>query len=97
MAMEDAFVLSSLVGHAVKAGVDMTEAFRAYDLVRRPRTQLLVRTSREAGRVWSFERTGLGDDVETLRTVIGQRWGWIWEGDLLGEVEEGRRWLEAGL
>lgn len=95
MAIEDAYVLSSLIAHALRARIDITAAFRAYDMVRRPRTQLLVETSREAGRVWSFERHEIGSDLEKVAREVQTRWGWIWEEDLRAEVEEGRRFVEA--
>ena len=86
MALEDAYVLSSLVG-AVRCSSGLEGAFRAFDRVRRPRTQRLVRTSREAGRLYDLELEGVGGDVGRLRGDIGGRMGWIWEGDLVGDLE----------
>ena len=97
MAFEDAYVLSSLVGHALRLSIDLSAAFRAYDMVRRPRTQLLAETSREAGRVWCFERRGIKDDLEKIEEVVQTRFRWIWEGNLLEEVEIGVRFVEGVL
>ncbi len=57
MGIEDCYVLGNLIGEA-KSVADLDRAFRAYDEVRRPRTQKLVTTSREAGRLWDFELEG---------------------------------------
>lgn len=93
MALEDAYVLSSLLGALVAErrpsppSANVVHAFRAYDRVRRPRTQRLVSTSREAGKLYDLEGEGVGDDKERLREDLRARMGWIWDEDLEGEVE----------
>ena len=57
MALEDAYVLSNLLG-AVEKSSDIEREFRAFDAVRRPRTQKLVATSRP-GRCTTWNRPGL--------------------------------------
>ena len=78
MALEDAYVMSSLLG-AVQGSSDVESAFRAFDAVRRPRTQRLVRTSRDAGALYDLEKEGVGDDVDRLREDLSVRYRWIWE------------------
>lgn len=90
MAIEDAFVLSSLLAQ-VKEPSRVESAFKAYDAVRRVRTQRLVASSREAGSLWSMELEGIKDDLDKLRQNIMTRMQWIWEEDLEAEVEEGKR------
>lgn len=90
MALEDAYVLSSLLGALVlerRSDDDVVHAFRAYDHVRRPRTQGLVRTSREASEVYDLMREGLGDDAEKVKENLMTRFRWIWDEDLEGEVD----------
>lgn len=92
MALEDAYVLSELLGALVRErrpndDDDVAHAFRAYDHVRRPRTQRLVRTSREASEVYDLVRDGVGDDAERVREDLRTRFGWIWDEDLEGEVD----------
>ena len=68
MAIEDAAVLSALLGNV--KGADPSElerALRAYDAVRRPRTQRLVTTSRDAGMLYDFQKEGVGDDPELIK------------------------------
>jgi salicylate hydroxylase len=81
MALEDAYILSSLLGQA--KNVDETEdAFRVYDATRRPRTQRLVTTSREAGQTYELENKDVGDDEEKLRRNLDERQRWIWNHNL---------------
>lgn len=91
MALEDAYVLSSLLGAIVERPSpdddDVVHAFRAYDRVRRPRTQRLVSTSREAGKLYDLEGEGVGGDKERLREDLRARMGWIWDEDLEAEVD----------
>ncbi len=86
MALEDAYVLSGLLG-AVQGSADIEKAFGAFDRVRRPRTQRLVRTSREAGELYELEREGVWDDGDRVRESLLGRYSWIWEEDLEGELE----------
>lgn len=83
MAIEDAAVLSVLLGNVKGAGPSGLErAFRAYDAVRRPRTQRLVTTSRDAGMLYDFQKEGVGDDPELIKQDLLQRMKWIWDLDL---------------
>ncbi|OAK97946.1 mannitol 1-phosphate dehydrogenase [Phaeosphaeriaceae sp. SRC1lsM3a] len=83
MAMEDAYVLSSLINAA--GGVENIEkAFAAYDAVRRDRTQEVVRRSLEAGQAYGF---ALGSDDEgEVKSVLEESFERIWGVDLEGEV-----------
>lgn len=81
MALEDAHVLSHLLGQAEESS-DIEEAFRVYDSKRRERTQKLVTTSREAGLLYDFQGEGIGDDVQKLKKNLDERYKWIWDDDL---------------
>ena len=81
MALEDAYILSSLLG-AIDKSAEIECAFRAFDAVRRPRTQKLVTTSRAAGELYEFEYEGIGDDLEAVKKNLETRNDWIWEHDL---------------
>lgn len=87
MALEDSYVMSSLLG-AVQESSDIEGAFRAFDAVRRPRTQKLVTTSRETGELYDLEAEGVGDDADKLRENLATRYKWIWEKDLEGDLAE---------
>lgn len=84
MCLEDSYILSRLIGEA-KTAQDLDAAFKAFDGVRRPRTQRLVRTSREAGLLYEFELEG--DDLEAIERNFKVRMNWIWNVDLQQELE----------
>ena len=84
MALEDAYVLSSLLGH-VRTVEELELAFEAYDHVRRPRAMKLVETSRACGDVYEFLGPETGDDAQKIDENLSRRWDWIWEEDVAGE------------
>lgn len=92
MAMEDAYILSNLVG-TVNDPEDFKDIFKAYDAVRRPRTQKLVQKSREAGLYHAFELENVGDDLEALRREGPVLHHWVWGIDLEGQLEEAKAML----
>lgn len=81
MAVEDAYVLSSLL-ERINDGSDIGSVFKAYDEVRRPRSQRLVACSRETGMLYDFELDETRDDRERLKNNLDQRLRWIWEEDI---------------
>ncbi|KAI0399614.1 mannitol 1-phosphate dehydrogenase 2 [Xylaria palmicola] len=89
MCIEDSYVLGNLIGEA-NSIEDLDRAFRAYDEVRRPRSQKIVTTSREAGRLWDFELESHGDDVDTMQRNMESRMRWIWNVDLPAELERAK-------
>lgn len=88
MAIEDAYVLSTLLGHVEHAD-EVERAFNAYDTIRRERTQKLVATTREASHLWELEHPDHGEDFESISRNINERMLWIWNEDLEAEVEKG--------
>lgn len=89
MALEDAYVLSDLLG-SVRTVEGIEAAFRVYDAVRRPRTQKVVTTSRAAGQLYDFEGVGIGDDEEKIRENLENRYRWIWDEDLEVHLNEAK-------
>jgi salicylate hydroxylase len=94
MCVEDVYVLSELLSqcHQKKR---LVKAFHAYDAVRRPRSQRLVTTSKEAGKLWQFEGEGVGDDLEALRGNALSRMDWIWDCEISDDLKTARRIMEA--
>ena len=93
-ALEDAFILSSLLGNrSVKSPDDVVSAFVAYDSVRRPRSQKVVTTSREAGMLYEYEGTGVGANEDKIRETLKGMYEWIWSEDLDRQLEEAERVL----
>jgi salicylate hydroxylase len=89
MALEDAYILSNLLGQAKNVD-EIEDAFRVYDATRRPRTQRLVTTSREAGEMYELENKDVGDDEETLRRNLDERQRWIWNHNLESDMVKAR-------
>lgn len=85
MAIEDSFVLSGLMGQETING-DLEAAFKAYDAVRRGRSQKLVTWSKRQAEVYEFEVPELGDDQEKVAAELRTRMGWIWNEDLSAEA-----------
>ncbi|KAL7621891.1 hypothetical protein AAE478_007391 [Parahypoxylon ruwenzoriense] len=85
MCIEDCYILGSLIAE-VEDAQDLGKAFQAYDEVRRPRTQKLVKTSREAGMLYEFELEG--DDLEAIEKNFKSRMSWIWDVDLQQDLEK---------
>ncbi|TVY45272.1 6-methylsalicylic acid decarboxylase [Lachnellula subtilissima] len=80
-AIEDAYILTHLLGK-VNSLEDIEDAFRAYDHVRRPRTQKVV-----AARLYEFEDETVGTDLYLLKKNLETRYNWIWNEDLLQQLE----------
>ena len=72
-------------------------AFAAYDQVRRPRSQKVVTTSREAGRLGAFEEEGVGSNIEKVRERLSNRMHWIWNRDMVAQNAEAVRLFEESL
>jgi len=90
MAFEDAYILSNLLGMA--RGPEHVEGvFRAFDGVRRKRSQNVIKASRRAGQANSFRDPEIGDDFEKLRLDIEARYRWVWDFDLESTLVEAKK------
>lgn len=86
LGIEDAYVMGMLLKE-VNAPSDFDAAFEAFDHVRRPRTQRLVATSREAGQLYNFELEGIGDDIVKAAEKLRTRMAWIWDHRVEDDVD----------
>jgi len=86
-AIEDAFILSNLLG-TINSVDEIERAFHAYDAVRRPRSQKVVATSRDAAKVYEFEDENLGTDLEMIGRILEKRYDWIWNEDLPEQLKK---------
>lgn len=94
MAIEDAYIMSCLLGLARASGDDMPVAFSVYDELRRIRSQRLVTRSKRMGMFWELEAPGIGDDPEKFRANAENQFSWVWEHDLEKELEYGKQLLK---
>jgi len=63
-AIEDALVPTILLSKIAKVASELAYAFIAYDQVRKPNSQRVVKTSREAGDVMGMKVPGVEGDVK---------------------------------
>ena len=96
MAIEDALVLETLVGK-VASVAQLPNAFAAFDQVRRPRTQKIVTTSREAGELIAMKLPGVGNDLRKMREKLETRMHWIWHRDMVAQNDEAIKKFEESL
>ncbi|CAJ2502203.1 Uu.00g095970.m01.CDS01 [Anthostomella pinea] len=85
--IEDCYILGNLIAEARSVG-GLHRAFRAYEEIRRPRTLKLVETSRQAGLLYDFESQG--DDLEAVERDMKSRMSWIWDINLVAELEKAK-------
>lgn len=90
-AIEDAHVLSELLGDPrVQDLEDFIAALKAYDIVRRPRSQEVVTSSKENAYVVCLCKEGIMDDGERLKETFNRRFRWLWDVDVEAEAERAR-------
>jgi salicylate hydroxylase len=93
-AIEDAFILSNLLGQ-VNTVDEIEKAFHAYDAVRRPRSQKVVATSRDAVKIYEFEDEKLKSDLDMIKRTLEMRYNWIWNEDLPQQLKTAKEIMGA--
>jgi salicylate hydroxylase len=80
-AIEDAMILETVLG-IVREPRQLDAAFRAYDEVRRARTQRIVESSKVTGVIMCGKAPDVGLDVDALRKALAGRWAFIYALDM---------------
>lgn len=93
MAMEDAFLLSRLIAD-VGSSDNIEAAFKAYDAVRRPRTQGCIQRSIENGLAYNFMVEGVEDDMNKLEQKLNENFRWLWYEDLEEQLRRAQKVLK---
>ena len=94
-AIEDAFILSSLLGdEKTQSASNIPAAFKAYDAIRRPRSQKVVATSRAAGLTYAFQGPAQ-DNLEKIGEELLKRYQWIWDEDMEKQAERAKSLLKG--
>lgn len=97
-AIEDAHVLAELLSDPrVGSADDVVAAFRAYDEIRRPRSQRVVASSKENAYLLCLCLDGVGDDEEKLKITFQERMKWLWDLDVQDQVEQAREKMASYL
>lgn len=91
-AIEDAHVLAELLGDPrVLSAEHAVAAFKAYDEVRRPRSQRVVTSSKENAYLLCLCLDGVGKEEEKLKTTFEARLKWLWDLDVQDQAEQARK------
>ncbi|KAI0793194.1 FAD/NAD(P)-binding domain-containing protein [Abortiporus biennis] len=75
-AIEDAFVLASLLGRTCVTRENIPKVLQAYEAVRLPLVNEVLRGSKFAGRMYEFD-SFYGDDYASLASAIKHQWDWL--------------------
>ncbi len=80
-AIEDAFILATLLGHKLTNLSNVQTALRIYDEVRRPVAEEVAERSLVNGRLFGLQLPGLDADSEMVRLpevgeAIKENWRW---------------------
>ena len=95
-AIEDALVLKTLFAKVADPS-QIPNVFTAYDQVRKPRSQRVVTTSREAGDLVGMKQEGIGSDIAKMRQALSTRMHWIWHRDLIAQNRDAVQIFEESL
>lgn len=89
-AIEDALVLSSLFGQ-FNSKDNIESVIKAYDSVRRPRSQKVVTSSRMVAKIYELEDERNGFDLVKAKEALEGWYDWIWQEDLEEQIKVAER------
>jgi salicylate hydroxylase len=96
-AVEDAYVLGSLLLSEIKTVDDIEKVFRAYEFVRIERSQKVVAESEFVGRLWDKEVPEFEADYASIGAKFDAILEWVWNEDVAGEVDRAKEWLSKNI
>ena len=86
-AIEDGAVLNALFQNVTKRS-QIEDALRAYDTVRRPRSQKVVEIARDFGRLYAFALEGVADNVDNMKGFFKEKAAFTNNADLKAQNDE---------
>lgn len=92
-ALEDAYVLASLLTDEACNRHNADEVLAAFEKVRHERTCKVQRTSHEAGDLYEYSAPGPGDDEAAIAAELETRFDWLWHHDPHDDVLAARKQL----
>lgn len=92
-ALEDAYVLASLLTDPHCDRLAVPETLEAFEASRHARTCRVQATSREAGDVYEFCGAATGEDERRLAEDLETRFDWLWNHDPRADVQAARERL----
>lgn len=86
-AIEDVHILTELLSDPrILRREHVKAVFHAYDAMRRPRSQWVVRTSRDMGHLLSLSLDAVKEEEE-LKLLLSKRMALLWDLDVPGQAE----------
>ncbi|KAF8075333.1 hypothetical protein FPV67DRAFT_1728536 [Lyophyllum atratum] len=100
-AIEDAYILATLLGHPTTTRDVLHRALGAFDQVRRPKALEIAARSRRNGQLFTFHGQGLEglpedallSKLRALSEEFTRNWEWAWTTSIDGSVQEALRLL----
>ncbi|KAJ7698138.1 hypothetical protein B0H17DRAFT_1051225 [Mycena rosella] len=104
-AIEDAYILATVLGHPSTTRETIPRALRIFDEIRRPAAAGVMEACRLNGRYFSFELDGvdldhyagpqLWDKLQKLHGAVVKNWEWAWTTSVDGSIQDALRKLET--
>ncbi|KAJ7464344.1 hypothetical protein FB451DRAFT_1352780 [Mycena latifolia] len=105
LAIEDAYILSIVLGHPSTTRETLPRALRIFDEIRRPAAAAVMEASRLNGQYFTFAVDGvdfdrytgpqLWDKLQKLHGAVTKNWEWTWTTSVDGSIQTALRMLET--
>ena len=76
--MQDAYILAEVLGHPDTTLTTLSRALSAYERIRLPMANHVLKGSRQSGDMYEFNGC-LHDNLAPLGPMIGSQWDWLWD------------------
>uniref|UniRef100_A0A0W0FYG3 FAD-binding domain-containing protein n=1 Tax=Moniliophthora roreri TaxID=221103 RepID=A0A0W0FYG3_MONRR len=104
-AIEDGYILATVLGHPRTTRENVHCALRVYDEIRRPMAHRVQENTRQNGRYYSFKLDGIDldrldpgeqwDILQRMGKKFVNNWKWAWTTSIDDAVQEAKRRLES--
>lgn len=84
--IEDAWLLSRLLGDPQALSTNLEKLLDVYDAIRRPRARQVQKTSWEAGELYEFRDSQVGAQENLLSNALSSRFDWLWNHDMEADL-----------
>ena len=90
-------MLAQLLGSPLATKDNVHDVLKAYEAVRLPLANHVLRGSMESGLMYEFNHPDYGEDYAKLGPAIQRQWDWIWKTHPLEDVQKGLEILKGNL
>lgn len=92
--LQDAYMLSSILGHPSVTLANLPQALKAYEHVRLPFANHILNASNNAGKLCQL-RSIHRENEETLAPAFQGQWGWVDSEDPETQFQRALRWMNS--